>query len=115
MKMMAPDDKEQAGGDRRNPWGPQHSRTCLGQGGTRAEHHGKKMSKIKINSSDTILSDKSRRSEGLVSHRVPGEAKGSGYQHIPHHPVGTLGTSLCPARVQTDRVGCTKARAQVFC
>lgn len=50
MKMTAPDDKAQAGGDHRDPWGPQRGGTPLGQGGTWPEEHGKQIKIIKINS-----------------------------------------------------------------
>lgn len=55
MKMMAPGDKEQAGGDRRNPWGPQEPLGTLTRqglpgagwyGGQRSTAKKKKKSKL---------------------------------------------------------------------
>lgn len=43
-----------------------------------------------------------------------GEAKGSGYQGIPHHPTGALATGPHPAGARMGRAGWTTARTQGF-
>lgn len=54
MKMMAPGDEEQAGGDRRNPWGPQEplgtpTRQGLPGAGWYGGGRGARQKKKKIN------------------------------------------------------------------
>lgn len=49
-----------------------------------------------------------------MSRRVLGDAEGSGYQRIPHHPTGAVATGLHPAGAQADRVGWTAACTQFF-